>query len=131
MLTGLAGIWRWLGRQRAYEDGGASAKEAIRRSSSSALFTATGLGTMPVIDGMGAPLGRTVEALVACESGEVAYIVIATGGVGGIDETLRAVAREDVRFGCERLQLSLSNEQFLRLPPLEPGDWPAQVPPRG
>lgn len=42
-LVNVVGIWRWLGRQRKYEDGGRSAREASRRSSEPTLFTATGL----------------------------------------------------------------------------------------
>jgi hypothetical protein len=128
-LVNAVGIWRWLGRQRAYEDGGASAKAASRHSSSASLFTATGLGGMPVVDSAGATLGRSVEALMACDSAEIAYVVIASGGVGGIDEELRAVARKDLRFGCDHLELALTAEAFAHLVPLAPGDWPAEVPP--
>jgi hypothetical protein len=128
-LVNAIGIWRWLGRQRAYEDGGASAKEASRRSASPTLFTATGIGGMPVIDQTGETLGHAVEALMACDSGEVVYVVVASGGVGGIDETLRAVARRDLRFGCDRLELAITAEAFERLAPLAPGDWPAEAPP--
>lgn len=127
-VVNVVGIWRWLGRQRAYEDGGASAKEASRRSSSDSLFTATGIGGMTVVDQIGEPLGKSVEALVACQSGEIAYVVIASGGLGGIDETLRAVAREDVHFGCDRLKLAITADAFSRLAPLASGDWPAEVP---
>jgi hypothetical protein len=128
-LVNGVGIWRWLGRQRAYEDGGASAKAASRRSASPTLFTATGLGGMPVVDGAGEEVGRSVEALLACETGEVAYVVVASGGLGGIDETLRAVARADLAFGCERLVLAISTEAFEGLPALAPGDWPGEIPP--
>jgi hypothetical protein len=128
-LVNGVGIWRWLGRQRAYEDGGASAKEASRRSASPTLFTATGLGGMPVVDSAGEAVGRSVEALMSCAAGEIAYVVVASGGLGGIDETLRAVARQDVSFGCDRLALAISAETFARLTPLAPGDWPGEIPP--
>lgn len=128
-LVNGVGIWRWLGRQRAYEDGGAAAREASRRSASPTLFTATGLGGMPVTDAQGEGVGRSVEALLSCETGEVAYVVVASGGLGGIDETLRAVARQDLSFGCERLVLAVSAEEFAQLPPLAPGDWPGEIPP--
>lgn len=127
-LVNAVGIWRWLGRQRAYEDGGASAEAASRRSSSPTLFTATGIGGMPVVDSSGEAIGQSVEALMSCEDAGIAYVVVASGGIGGIDETLRAVARQDIRFGCERLALTLSAEAFARLEPLAPGDWPGEVP---
>jgi hypothetical protein len=127
-LVNGVGIWRWLGRQRAYEDGGEAAKEASRRSASPTLFTATGLGNMPVIDSLGEEVGRSVEALMSCESGDVAYVVVASGGLGGIDETLRAVARPDLSFGCDRLALAMTAEAFAQLAPLASGDWPGEIP---
>lgn len=126
-LVNAVGIWRWLGRQRAYEDGGASAKAASRRSASTRLFTATGLGSMPVVDSTGEPVGQTVEALITCETAKIAYVVVASGGVGGIDETLRAVAHQDLRFGCDRIELAMTRGAFARLEPLAPGDWPGEV----
>jgi len=128
-LVNAVGIWRWLGRQRAYEDGGASAKTASRRSAAKTLFTATGLGGMPVVDSAGETIGKSVEALMACDSAEIAYVVVASGGLGGIDEELRAVARKDLRFGCDRLELAMTADAFARLTPLAAGDWPAEAPP--
>ncbi|WP_417603897.1 PRC-barrel domain-containing protein [Novosphingobium anseongense] len=128
-LVNVVGIWRWLGRQRAYEDGAASATAASRRARSTTLLTATGFAGMPVYDCRGEAVGRTVEALIACASGEVAYVVVASGGVAGIAESLRAVAIEDLRLGCERLDLAIAAEAFTRLPELTAGDWPAEVPP--
>jgi hypothetical protein len=129
-LVNGVGIWRWLGRQRAYEDGGKSAQAASRRSSSSTLFTATGMGGMPVVDSSGEAVGKSVEALIACDRGEVSYVVVASGGLGGIDETLRAVARDDIRFACDRLELLITSDEFEDLEPLAAGDWPVTVPAR-
>lgn len=126
-LVNAVGVWRWLGRQRVYEDGGESAVAASRRSSSPTLFTATALGGMPVVDSGGDIVGSSVEALIACSSGEVSYVVIAAGGFGGIDETLRAVARADVDLGCDQLRLRITTNDFERLEVLGAGDWPATV----
>lgn len=128
-LVNVVGIWRWLGRQRAYEDGGKSAKQASRRSAAPTVFTATGLGGMNVIDSAGETVGRSVEALIACNTCAIAYVVVATSGIGGIDEKLRAVASKDVRFGSDHLELAITQADFEALSPLEPGDWPAEVPP--
>jgi hypothetical protein len=127
-LVNLVGIWRWLGRQRAYEDGGRSAKRASRRSSAPTLFTATGIAGMPVCDRAGDAMGTAVEALVECETGQISYIVVASGGLGGIDERLRAVARAHIEFSCDRLIASLSARDFEQLPQLQPGDWPDRAP---
>lgn len=124
-VVNLVGVWRWLGRQRAYEDGGRSAQEASRRSAYPTLFTATGVSGMPVSASDGKMVGKAVEALVACESGSVSYVVIGSGGMGGIAETLRAVPREDIRFSGDSLTLRRDSGWFAALPALEDGDWPA------
>lgn len=124
-FVNLVGIWRWLGRQRAYEDGGKSAEAASRLSRHPNLFTATGISGMPVVTPDGRVVGKAVEALVACETGHVSYVVVASDGIGGIAETLRAVARDDIRFACKELQLVCDLDRFQELPSLEAGDWPA------
>lgn len=129
-LVNLVGIWRWLGRQRAYEDGAKAATQASRRSSGPSLFTATGLAGMPVVDRGGEAIGSTVEALIECASGGVNYVVVASRGVGGIDERLRAVPRARIAFACDRIAVDMSRRDFEALPELETGDWPARAPGR-
>jgi hypothetical protein len=124
-LVNLFGVWCWLGRQRAYEDGGASAREASRRSAYPTLFPATGVSGMKVMTLSGEPIGNVVEALVACDSGSVSYVVIGTSGVGGLNEVLRAVPRDEIAFACDTLTLQRGQDWFERLPPLGDGDWPA------
>jgi len=124
-VVNLIGVWRWLGRQRAYEDGGKAAKAASRRSSYPTLFTATGIDGMAVMARDGTPIGKAVEALVTCDTGSVSYVVVRSGGVGGIAETLRAVARQDLDFACDTLKLHHDHPWFEALPTLADGDWPA------
>lgn len=126
-LVNLVGIWRWLGRQRVYEDGGKAATEASRRASVPTLFTATGVAGMPAVTKTGEALGKAVEALVECGSGTVSYVVVASGGVGGIDEQLRAVPRDRIAFGCDKLVLAMSAREFEAQDILEKGDWPARA----
>ena len=126
-LVNGVGIWRWLGQQRAYEDGGQSAKKASRRSGSPTLFTASGLTGMKVRDMSGADIGSAVEALLECGTGGVSYVVVSSGGIGGIAEELRAVTRDALTFDCDHLTLKMPRAAFDALPPLEAGDWPAQA----
>lgn len=126
-LVNIVGIWRWLGRQRAYEDGGKSAQDNSRRSATPDLFTATGIAGMAVVDTAAEAVGKAIEALIACDTGAVAYVVVATGGVGGIAEELRAVPSQSVRFAGDQLMLDLSRQAFEALAPLGAGDWPAQA----
>lgn len=124
-LVNLVGIWRWLGRQRAYEAGGKSAEIRSRRSSAPSLFTATGIAGMPVVGADRATLGRAVEALIECATGKLSYVVVATHGIAGMGEELRAVSRDLIRFEGNQLVLDISRGAFNALPPLAKGEWPA------
>jgi hypothetical protein len=127
-LVNGVGIWRWLGRQRAYEDGGKSAQEASRRSAAPNLFTASGIAGMAVEGTHGDRIGKAVEALVECSTGTLSYIVVASGGVGGVAEELRAVPHDAITLSHDRIVLQLAAEAFEQLPPLATGDWPANAP---
>jgi len=126
-LVNIVGVWRWLGRQRAYEDGGKSAERASRRSAHPTLFTATGVAGMPVETADGETVGKAVEALIACRDGRVGYVVVSAGGIGGVAETLRAVAWEELDSASDRLTLRRDQGWFEALPPLNDGDWPAEA----
>ncbi|WHU02459.1 PRC-barrel domain-containing protein [Sphingomonas sp. NIBR02145] len=126
-LVNAVGIWRWLGRQRVYEDGGKSASQASRRAAAPSLFTATGLAGMPVVDSVGDRVGKAVEGLVECATGEISYVVVASGPPTGIGEALRAVPRQAIRFGCDFLALDMPRNLFDAIEPLDGGDWPVKV----
>ncbi|WP_447752197.1 PRC-barrel domain-containing protein [Sphingopyxis fribergensis] len=126
-LVNLVGIWRWLGRQRAYEDGARSAARSSRKSGNPSLFSATGLSGMPVSDISGESLGHTVEAMIECRSGQVSYVVVATGGVAGVDEELRSVAMDEVDCHADGLMILETRAEFERRKPLRPDEWPARA----
>ncbi len=126
-VVNLVGIWRWLGRQRVYEGGADTAKQRSRRSASPSLFTATGIAGMAVLDSAGKSVGKAVEALVECSTGNVSYVVVSTGGIGGVAEELRAVARDAVRFESDRLRLAFDERELCALAPLEGEDWPGDA----
>lgn len=124
-LVNLVGIWRWLGRQRGYEDGGKSAEDASRRVPAVPdLLTATSIAGMSVERADGTTIGRAVEALFECGSACISYVVVARPA-GGVSEELRAVPREQLSFACDRLVLKMAHDTFSALPVLADGDWPA------
>lgn len=123
----LIGIWRWLGRQRAYEDGARSANAASRKASSPTLFAATGVSGMPVLDSAGNVLGRAVDALVECCSGQVSYVVVATPSAAGIAEKLRPVASEAIVFSSNELHLSMTRSAFEEIGTVNSDTWPASA----
>lgn len=128
-VVNMVGVWRWLGRQRAYEDGGKSAEVASRHSPHPTLVTATGLIGVSVRASDGEIVGRVVEVLLTCESGKVSYIVVAST-FAGVREELRAVSNDYLGFACDQITLSQESSWFGSLPVLDEDDWPA-VPPKG
>ncbi|WP_206240103.1 PRC-barrel domain containing protein [Novosphingobium terrae] len=123
------GIWRWLGCQRANEDGGQSAKRASYRSTAPELFTAAGLARMEVRDSAGDKVGSCVEGLLCCHTGQISYVVVRCGGVGGVQEELRAIARNDLSFSGACLELHLTADHFSQITPPADGAWPGSVAP--
>lgn len=127
-LVNLVGVWRWLGRQKTYEDGGKSAEVKSRRSSTRVLLTATGLSGIKVHGLDGTTIGTAVEALVECDTAAISYVVVSRTVPGGIAEELRAVPRDAFVFGADKLRLLLAPAAFEALPLLDDGDWPAAPP---
>jgi hypothetical protein len=126
-LVNLVGIWRWLGRQRAYEDGAKAASRASRPAGTPTLFAATGISGMPVSDVRGESLGRSVEAMIECRSGRLSYVVVATGGVAGVEEELRSVPMSEIDCHADGLMILEIRSEFMRRAPLAPGAWPARA----
>lgn len=127
-LVNLIGIWRWLGRQRTYEDGAKSASQSSRKPGAPSLFSAAGLAAMPVSDIRGESVGRTVDAMIECGTGHVSYVVVATGGLGGIDETLRSVPIAALDCHADGLVLLETKAEFERRLALVAGEWPGRAP---
>lgn len=126
-FVNLVGIWRWLGRQRAYEDGAKSASAKSRHADTPALFSATGLAGMPVSDMSGEEVGHAVEAMIECHSGRVSYVVIASGGFGGIDEELRSVPMAEIDCHADGFLIHETKAVFVRRKPLVAGQWPGRA----
>lgn len=113
------GIWRWLGRQRMIEEGGEAARQASRRSPGETLFPVSLLSKARVGPGD----GRCIDAMAGCDSGRLAYVVVAQGGVAGAGETFRRVPWADVRLEGEQVQLSRPIDSFSKI---EEGQWPGR-----
>lgn len=83
---------------------------------------------MTVFDSVGEVVGQAVEALISCETGEISYVVVRSGGTAGIGEALRAVPKQDICFGCETLALRFAAGRFDKITPLASGAWPELAP---
>src|SRR5215210_299866 len=83
----LFGIWRWLGRQSAVEEGARAASKASKTSPGEPLFPVSLLSRATVVAG-GREVGSCVDAMAGASSGRLAYVVVTEGGVAGVGERL-------------------------------------------
>lgn len=126
-LVNMVGVWRWLGRQARFEEGGLNAARHSNAARVPSLFSADRMIGMPVTDCEGERLGVIVDAMIHCERTDIAYAVISDGGVAGIGETLRALPPDELTFSSEEVVASITAERFRALPAFEADDWPAAV----
>ncbi|WP_313442662.1 PRC-barrel domain-containing protein [Novosphingobium sp.] len=70
---------------------------------------------MPAVAADGISLGKAVDALIECRSGEVSYVVVASSGISGLDEALRPVPASAIAFGCDVLALRISKNALKRI----------------
>jgi len=129
LLVNLFGVWRWLGRQRHYEDGSEHASKRSRWAHVPTLFSAGSLIGASVQKSDGDARGTVVDAMLKCDDKSMAYLVISEGGIGGAGETLRAVPPPHLQHDGEKVVCDLTDEEWRRLPPIEDDHWPAAAPP--
>ena len=125
----LFGVWRWLGRERRYEDGRTRAHERSRWARVPTLFSAGELIGESVSARDKESLGTVVDAMLNCEKKNIAYVVISEGGIAGAGETLRAVPVDHLSFKDGSISCDLSEGDFHRLPPIKDDHWPTAAPP--
>ncbi|MDF7773655.1 PRC-barrel domain containing protein [Sphingomonas sp. AOB5] len=128
-LVNLVGIWRWLGRQARYEDGGAT---ATRRSAATRVPTLYALGSFAgsrLIGKDGTAIGVIVEAMLRCSDAGIAYVVVSEGGIGGVGERLHALHPDELQLSEDGVACTLSASDLERRPILSPGAWPAAFTP--
>jgi len=126
-VVNLVGIWRWLGRQAKYEDGGKKAAEKSTSTDVPSLQPAGALLGAKLFDAEGNALGEAVETMIERESGRVNYVVVSIGGVGGVGETLRAIPFAQLSFEEDGIKTDLSKREIEALPARDRNDWPAAL----
>jgi len=122
-LLNLFGIWRWLGRQAKLEEGGAKAQAASEAAPGEALFPVSLLTRAKLKAADGAELGACIDAMAGCERGELAYLVVTSGGVGGVGETVRRLDWRDATVTRDSVSTRLDKRGFERLEQLAKDDW--------
>jgi hypothetical protein len=127
-LVNAVGIWRWLGRQARYEKGGEQAARASQRRPVRSLFPAGLIAGASVTDADGNTLGTIVDAMLRCEDNAIEYLVLSTGGVGGVGETLHAVSPARLTFATDAIRFDGSPDDARALPSIETDRWPERLP---
>lgn len=122
-LVNAVGIWRWLGRQASIDDGARAASERSETTPGPRLFPATLLQGAP-LDAAGARAGTVADAMIRCDDGGIDYLVLTTGGVAGVGETLHALPWRQARMESDRIVTALTREEVAALRPLSRDDWP-------
>jgi hypothetical protein len=121
----LLGIWRWLGRQARVEEGGRSAAEASERTPGEALFPVSLLLRGQVVSGS-MELGRCIDAMAGCSSGQLDYVVVSQGGVAGVGETLRQLPWKAASVNGDKIVTKMDSHDFNALEELSREQWPAR-----
>jgi len=124
-LLNIFGIWRWLGRQAAVEEGGKIAAQASESTPGEALFPVSLLTKTKVFAGA-EDVGTCVDAMTGERSGRLAYVVVSEGGVAGVGERMRRLDWHDARVDGDRLVARLDPERFRALPELAKDKWPGR-----
>jgi hypothetical protein len=124
-ILNVFGVWRWLGRERQVEKGGRAASRASEDSPGEALFPISLLSHAPV-KAKRAELGRCIDAMAGCQSGQLSYIVVSEGGLAGVGEVLRKLPWHCAEVQGETVVAKLDASEFGRLEELARDQWPAR-----
>jgi hypothetical protein len=124
-VLNLFGVWRWLGRQAAVEDGSRAAAQASRATPGEDLFPVSLLAHAPVRSGS-SDFGACVDAMAGCRSGRIAYVIVSEGGFAGAGEHLRPVPWSELHVEGEKVVTRLDRAQFCALEPVPKDQWPAR-----
>ncbi len=124
-VLNIFGVWRWLGRQASVEQGARAAAEASGQSAQETLFPVSLLTRGPVFCA-GEEIGTCVDAMAGSRSGQLAYIALSQGGVGGVGETLRRLPWTSAVVEQEQVVVSLSKREILGLDEFAKESWPAR-----
>ena len=124
-LVNLVGIWRWLGRQARYQDGGQVATERSAAARVPTLYAASSLVGAKLIGSDRTAIGQVVEAMLRCSDAGIAYVVVSEGGVGGVGERLHALHPNELQLSEDGVACRLSASDLKHRPVLQANAWPA------
>jgi hypothetical protein len=71
-------------------------------------------------------LGRCIDAMAGCSSGQLSYVVVSEGGVAGVGETLRRLPWAGAKVDGEAVIVRVDASDFGRLDELPRDQWPGR-----
>lgn len=127
LIINMVGVWRWLGRQAAYERGSSVAASRSRESRHlPSLFSGSGLVGTAVVDQAGNRIGSIVDMMLAHDDKSCSYMVVSRPG--GANPILHAIAAEHLVINPDNVATNLTAAQIDKLPVIEDKAWPATAP---
>jgi hypothetical protein len=75
---------------------------------------------MPVIGRDGERIAQAVEAMAACGTGRIDYLIISVGGIGGLGEALHQLPWSKVKIQGSTVVTDLDLTTVQHLPSAEP-----------
>ncbi|MGW8190465.1 PRC-barrel domain containing protein [Sphingomonas hankookensis] len=126
-LVNVVGVWRWLGRQASYDKGSSAAADASARHPVPSLYAAGGVIGATLTGPRGEAVGTIVDAMLGCGDNAIAYVVVSTGGVGGVGETLHALTPGELLFGKDGVRTTLTADAVRGKPVVQANHWPEAV----
>jgi hypothetical protein len=93
------------------------------------LVAAGALLESTVLGSDGKSLGKVAEIMLVAGKGEIAYVVLASGGVLGIGETLHAVTWCDFTIDPAdgHLSLAMTADELAERPGFDKDHWPSNA----
>ncbi|WP_017729925.1 PRC-barrel domain-containing protein [Nafulsella turpanensis] len=92
----------------------------------SAIFSFKNFENRSILDRDGDKLGEVHDVVLNIQTGEIAYVLLASGGFLGIGEKYFPVPYEALRYhaGDETYRMNISKDKLEQAPSIEIGDWP-------
>lgn len=111
-IVDVFGIWRWLGRRAKIDDASHAEEQRSRNRTADSLFSVMKLDGLPVRTSKGEIVAHATDALISCSTGAIDYLVVRTGGIGGIGETLRRLPWSDAAMHGDGVCTKLTHAQI-------------------
>jgi len=120
-IVDVFGVWRWLGRRARISDTSDAEEHRSARRPGDKLFSLARIDGLPVKAADGQIVAHAVDAFAACSGGQIAYIIVRRGGIGGVGETLHRLPWDVVSIAGSEIVADMPAGDFDRLEPVDPG----------